>query len=348
MARTFAQVLTSIWQDEEFRALDSAAQRMYLLLLSQPNLSYSGVLPLTTRRWASLASDIDEPQIVRSLGALESAGFVVVDHANEELLIRSFMRNDGVWKQPNILIAAVKDAKTVTSSAIRQAIFAEGFRMLAIEGLSELSRKHVESLVEGFDDLSGTLPRTPPEGFPEPSGEGEGDGLGEGAGARDEISEKRTDESSGQPSPSQPGNGSADDPKGGALSALMAGYKHRHADAATSWRLTPQQQAPFVAAIEKRGVALILDALDRHVAAHSGQPPGHAVAFIPTMQEAARESAAERRYANPVCATHGNQEPCTPCVRAQAALIPPADLIEQARAGLARTTSRRPDVRDAA
>lgn len=169
-----------------------------------------------------------------------------------------------------------------------------------------------------------------------------------GREGKDSLEEAASADPAAQPSSRGSGGESAGDPKDGALSALIAGYKHRHPEASTAWQLNPKKEAPFLAAIEKRGLTAVLEALDRHVAAHGGQPPGHAVAFIPTMKDAARESAAEKRYANQTCEMHGQQMPCTPCVQAQAAPSPPTDLLAQTRAGLMRARGSRPDVRDAA
>ena len=57
MARSYAKLLTSIWRNDDYLRLGAAAQRMYVLLLSQPDLSPVGVLTVAERRLADLAPD---------------------------------------------------------------------------------------------------------------------------------------------------------------------------------------------------------------------------------------------------------------------------------------------------
>jgi hypothetical protein len=148
MARPYAKVLTSIWTNRDFTGLPSQAQRLYLLMLSQPHLSYCGVVPFTAKRWAGLSGDGSGKGLERSLAELEAADFVLHDPDTEEVLIRTFIRHDGVLKSPNICKAMVKDYCAVLSTKIREAIEAE---------------------------FPGTLPaplmKAFPEGFPEPFAE---------------------------------------------------------------------------------------------------------------------------------------------------------------------------------
>src|SRR5258708_6217558 len=100
MARGHGRILTSIWEDADFLALTQQQQRLYLFLISQPNLNHAGLLPLTLRRWAGKAAGLTAVELDEHLAALAAARFIVMDEDTEELLIRSFVRNDGVWKQP--------------------------------------------------------------------------------------------------------------------------------------------------------------------------------------------------------------------------------------------------------
>ena len=59
MARDHARVLVSIWGDDDWRDLPAAAQRIYIVALSQPGLSYAGVTPYLPGRWANLMFQAD-------------------------------------------------------------------------------------------------------------------------------------------------------------------------------------------------------------------------------------------------------------------------------------------------
>src|SRR4051812_47234766 len=78
VTRSYAQIVTAIWRDDEFRALTVAEQHLYLLLTTQPDISAAGVLHLAVTRWAGRASDTKPDDIVRTLDGLAARRFVVV------------------------------------------------------------------------------------------------------------------------------------------------------------------------------------------------------------------------------------------------------------------------------
>lgn len=125
MARGHGRILTSIWEDTDFLALDQQQQRLYLFLISQPNLNHAGLLDLTLRRWARKAAGLSVAELDKLLTGLEHARFVVVDDDTEELLIRSFVRNDGVWRMPKVMGAMVSGALEISSPKLRAALLDE-------------------------------------------------------------------------------------------------------------------------------------------------------------------------------------------------------------------------------
>lgn len=129
MARKYAPIITAIWRDADFRKLSRAAQGMYLLLVSQPNISGVGTLPLTVGRWAAMATDTSGTSVRADLDELSQARFVVVDPGTEELLVRSFVRWDGGYRnskrRPVIEAAAVE----VDSPVIRRVLAVEFERL---------------------------------------------------------------------------------------------------------------------------------------------------------------------------------------------------------------------------
>lgn len=120
MARTFGPIYASIWKDPDFIALPGHAQRLYMLLVSQGDISSCGTLPITMRRWSRMAIDTPIDSISISISILVSAGFVVLDEDTEELLVRSFIKWDKGYKVPKRLMA-IKDAiKSMASPALQQ------------------------------------------------------------------------------------------------------------------------------------------------------------------------------------------------------------------------------------
>lgn len=125
MARSYAPLLTSTWADADFRALSGDAQRIYLLALSQPNMTYAGVVPYTSRRWARMASDTKPADIDEAVEELILRRFVVLDDETEELFVRSFVKHNGVLQQPQLRKAMVRAFGEILSPSIRAAFRAE-------------------------------------------------------------------------------------------------------------------------------------------------------------------------------------------------------------------------------
>ena len=95
MARSRASLHVDIWRNPDWLNLSSGAQRLYILILSQPKLSLCGSLDtIAPAKWATMAPDTDAAEIASHLGELEEARFVVLDHDTEELIVRSFTKHD--------------------------------------------------------------------------------------------------------------------------------------------------------------------------------------------------------------------------------------------------------------
>ncbi|WP_204078239.1 hypothetical protein [Planotetraspora phitsanulokensis] len=137
---------------------------MFMLALTQPGLSYCGVVPFTLRRWSQLAADSSVPKLRRSINALQKARYVVVDEDTEEMLVRSFLRHDGILDSPNMARATVKDFENVGSKLLRTIIVVEVFRLLNEEVRIGHEKTWDDVLVPFLTDM---IPRTFPQGFPE-------------------------------------------------------------------------------------------------------------------------------------------------------------------------------------
>ena len=122
MAREFAKVYMSIWGNPDFTKLSVGAQRLYMFLISQPDLSRAGTITLAFNRWLSRVMDYSREELQSDLAELASTRFVVVDESTEELLVRSYIRNDDGWKSPNIMISVSAAARQVMSETLRAVI----------------------------------------------------------------------------------------------------------------------------------------------------------------------------------------------------------------------------------
>jgi hypothetical protein len=129
MSRNYANIATTIWRNDDFRALSAGAQHMYLLLTSQPDISAAGVLPLSVTRWASRAKDTTRETVIGALQELQAHRFVVFDTETEELLVRSFVRWDGGYGNTKRQPVIKRAARDVESPVIRRALAAEFQRL---------------------------------------------------------------------------------------------------------------------------------------------------------------------------------------------------------------------------
>lgn len=125
MARDHARLLTAIWRDDDFRGLSVDAQHAYMTVLSQEGLSYAGALDYFPGRLAALARGNTEKRVESAVRTLERARFVVVDRSTCEVLIRTYIRHDGVLDRRNMGKAMGRGFAKVVSSKIRTAIYDE-------------------------------------------------------------------------------------------------------------------------------------------------------------------------------------------------------------------------------
>lgn len=96
MARSHGKILAKVWQDPDWTSLPPRAQWLYMLLLSQPKLSLVGCLDYMPGRWTRLAEGVSVDYVEDIVEHLEQTDYVVVDHDTDELLIRTFVRHDGI------------------------------------------------------------------------------------------------------------------------------------------------------------------------------------------------------------------------------------------------------------
>jgi len=189
MPRTEARIFTSIWKDADFLSLPPSAQRLYMFLLSQPELTYCGTMPLRTARWVPKAAGLTLADIERDLKELEGAAcppenpalpapgpeplrspFVVTDGETGELLVRSLLRRDSAWKQPNLLKQAMDASEEIESPRILLALLAEVRRLPVDESPSKQVRDLIPQWIaclERGKDHPSAYPALIPRDYPE-------------------------------------------------------------------------------------------------------------------------------------------------------------------------------------
>lgn len=157
MAREYGNIFTAIWRDPDFIALPSDVQRVYLLVITQPDVSSCGVLPFMPSRWAKYAPDTDADSLRNSLSILHQNRYAIVDSDTDELLIRSFIRYDrGYTNTKKRLPAILAAIDGMLSDTLRQVTVHE-LNRLGVD--HKLPHRPIDSLSDSLLDSLWHTPR---------------------------------------------------------------------------------------------------------------------------------------------------------------------------------------------
>lgn len=146
MARKFGQIDVNIWNDDDFLDLTFPAQWLYLHLATREQLSYAGVMDWRPKHIAPKANGLTIGTILDAADELAEHRYLVIDDDTEEVLVRSFVRNDGMLKQRN-MGAAVAKAHGAVGSRILQGVIVHELNRLRTE----------EPTLAGWEGLKQTL-----------------------------------------------------------------------------------------------------------------------------------------------------------------------------------------------
>lgn len=125
MPRDYAQIRQDMWSDDRWRGLTPMAQWLYMLLLSDPRLTYAGVTEWHPGRIAQRAKECNGRDVLIAAAELADAHFVIIDEDTEEVAIRSFLKHDPVMRNPRLAVTMAKDFGVVASNKIRAGIVYE-------------------------------------------------------------------------------------------------------------------------------------------------------------------------------------------------------------------------------
>lgn len=122
MARDYAQLRHDIWSDDNWRKLTVPAQHLYMLLLSDPKLSYCGVTDWHPGKLAQRSGENTGRDALLAGAELSHEHFIVIDEDTDEVLIRSYLKHDPLMRNPRLAVTMAKDFGTVASNKLRAAI----------------------------------------------------------------------------------------------------------------------------------------------------------------------------------------------------------------------------------
>lgn len=153
MPRDRAKINTGIWGDSDWKRLPAPQQWLYFTLLTRPELNHVGVGDWRPRRIANLTTEMTAEAVERAAAGLQSEHFILIDPDTEEVLVRSFLKHDGVLQNPN-LGALIKGAYDSVYSAVLQSVVIYELRKLARRDpnlpvlTSAKSKRYVAPLLE--------------------------------------------------------------------------------------------------------------------------------------------------------------------------------------------------------
>lgn len=133
MARDHARMKCSMWREADWRNLTIAQQNTYQLLVQHERLSYCGTMPYAPTELAKLSADATDAKIRAAVRSLETDRFVITDDSTHEILVRSYVRHDGLFDRQNMGKAVARAMDLVMSDLLRAAIVRELARYMVAE-----------------------------------------------------------------------------------------------------------------------------------------------------------------------------------------------------------------------
>lgn len=177
MANDHARIRRDIWGDEDWRALTSSAQWLYVHLLTSPTLTFAGIADWRPPRIAALTAELAAGDVETFAAELVAARFILPDTDTEEVLIRSWVKHDGLLRSPNMTKALIKAHQGTASNVLRAVLVDQLTRLLEAQTkgcwdlLDDLLDKQSMTFEEGVEALGINPSRNPSlKGSGNPSG----------------------------------------------------------------------------------------------------------------------------------------------------------------------------------
>ncbi|WP_102158725.1 hypothetical protein [Zhihengliuella halotolerans] len=182
--RRFAQLHVSIWDDDDFLDLRGIEQWLFIHLASSTSTNFAGVTEWRPRKISQKARDWTPDQIEDAGWNLARLHYLLIDEDTEEVLVRSFIRNNELLRQPNMGKAVARGYSETGSRALRAVIVhelrrlhAENDAWVSWEALAEILEKRASTPAEILDGIRANTGLNDPEEpmgepFPQPFPEG--------------------------------------------------------------------------------------------------------------------------------------------------------------------------------
>jgi hypothetical protein len=125
MARDHAQIRLDMWGDDDWRKSASPPSTS-TCCCSRRRHCRSAVSPTGARRGSHSSPPTGRPDdVLEAASELCDRLFLVIDDETEEVLIRSFVRHDGLMKMPNMATAMATSHAGIASARLRGVVVHE-------------------------------------------------------------------------------------------------------------------------------------------------------------------------------------------------------------------------------
>lgn len=140
MARKLAIVPASLWHDESFGSLAHGPQWLYLMLLTQRQLTPAAILPTLPRRWSNEARSVSETEVRNWLDELEVAGWTHTDRGEQDTFVSGYFEAEQIARQPRRVVGAYEAINRIGSGRLRAVASAELGQLIAATPLPQAPR----------------------------------------------------------------------------------------------------------------------------------------------------------------------------------------------------------------
>lgn len=119
MARNFAKIQTAIWTDDDFLDLTLTEQWLYLHIVTHDDLTFAGSMDWRPKKVVPMAHGLTLGEVADAAEVLRAKRYFIIDDDTEEVLVRTYVRNDELLRQPNMGIPVGKAYRSMSSRVLR-------------------------------------------------------------------------------------------------------------------------------------------------------------------------------------------------------------------------------------
>lgn len=129
MPRDHTRIRTDIWGDDDWLDLSPEAQHLYLVLTTQPTLSFCGSGDWQPKKIAARAAGWTADRVCESGAELQDGLFLLLDLDTDEFLIRSWIKHDTLYRVQNMAVSMANARGALASRKLRAVVVHEVLKL---------------------------------------------------------------------------------------------------------------------------------------------------------------------------------------------------------------------------